>query len=179
MTWSCGCPYDAPPWHSVVQCRTGREAVDTTPKSTKLPTGCITPAVRVPVDLLDAAGRAHLPAQSLALLAVARNAGWKRFEPHLTWALGWGRRLTVVGYDEDGAPEKRFVGCPVESVVLRVPGVLWVGWERLQHEDTGGRRADVPWKAVKGQVLDATAPGGVRLVTQTEAARILKGAKAA
>lgn len=168
MTWSCGCPYDAPPGHSVVRCRAGREAVDTAPKSTKLPTGCITPAVLVPVEQLDAAGRAHLPAQSLVLLAAARNGGR---EARLTWACGWGRRLVVVGYDEDGTPEKRFVACPVESLVLRVPGVLWVGWERLQYEDAKG---PAPWKPVKGQVIDASAPGGVRLVTQTEAGRILK-----
>jgi hypothetical protein len=168
VTWSCGCPYDAPPWHGVVQCRAGRAAVDTTPESTKLPTGCITPAVTVPVEQLDDAGRAHLPAQSLVLLAAARR---KRPTSRLTWACGWGRRLTVVGHDEDGKPEKRFVGCPVESLVLRVPGVLWVGWERPQHEDASG---PAPWKPVKGQLIDASAPGGVRLVTQTEAGRILK-----
>lgn len=61
------------------------------------------------------------------------------------------------------------------SLVLRVRGLLWVGWENVVGQDAQGRDVPRGWTPVRGQLLGPDRI--IRQCTQTAARRLLKATK--
>lgn len=97
------------------------------------------------VDSPAARASGVAPVKAWAMLELARAGGCAG--ARLTWCAGWtsalrddpSKPLTAAG-----RPGRSSVDVVTESLVLRVPGVLWCAWER----PTG----DATWKASAGQI---------------------------
>ena len=134
------------------------------------PSGNIVPMREVPDDGATRATGA-LPPVAWELLDLARAAG---LAARLTWCVGWTAVLEPDGSGEltaTGKPRRAEVDRPMHSLVLRVRGLLWVGWENVVGQVDG---RDVPrgWEPVRGQLLGPDRI--VRQCTQTAARRLLK-----
>ena len=134
------------------------------------PSGNIVPMREVPDDGATRATGA-LPPVAWELLDLARAAG---LAARLTWCVGWTAVLEPDGSGEltaTGKPRRAEVDRPMHSLVLRVRGLLWVGWENVIGQVDG---RDVPrgWEPVCGQLLGPDRI--VRQCTQTAARRLLK-----
>ena len=129
-------------------------------------TGNLIPMIEVP-DTAAARAAGGLPRAAWDGLDLAHARGRAA---RLTLCVGW----TTAMVEDPGAPAtktgrpgKRARDVATSSLVLRVPGLLWVGWERVI-----GAAA---WKAMGGQVRRATGDGGgVVRCTQTQAIRALR-----
>ena len=97
------------------------------------------------VDSPAARASGVAPIKAWAMLELARAAGCA--EARLTWCAGW---TSVLRDDPSkpltpaGRPGRSSVDIVTESLVLRVPGVLWCAWERPM--------GDATWKASAGQI---------------------------
>ena len=117
--------------------------------------------MREVVDSSAARASGSVPPKAWALLDLARAAGCAG--ARLTWCAGWASALR-----EDpskpltaaGRPGRSSVDVVTESLVLRVPGVLWCAWERPMGE--------VDWKASTGQIRTEDS-GAVRVAKCTVA----------
>ncbi len=134
------------------------------------PSGNIVPMREVPDDEATRATGA-LPEAAWVLLDLARVGG---LAARLTWCVGWTAVLEPDGSGEltdAGKPRRAQVDRPMHSLVLRVKGLLWVGWENVIG---GPQGQDVPrgWETVRGQILGADRR--IRICTHTAAKRALK-----
>lgn len=130
------------------------------------PSGNVVPMRQVPEDAATRASGA-LPEAAWELLDLARAAG---LPSRLTWCVGWTAVLEPDGSGEltpTGKPRRAEVDRHVHSLVLRVKGLLWVGWENVTGAD--GPRG---WEPVRGQLLGPDRI--IRQCTQTAARRLLK-----
>lgn len=97
------------------------------------------------VDNPAARASSAVPAKAWAMLDLARAAGCAG--ARLTWCAGWTSALRddpSKPLTPAGRPGRSSVDVVTESLVLRVPGVLWCAWERPTGEAT--------WKASAGQI---------------------------
>jgi hypothetical protein len=132
------------------------------------PSGNVVPMREVPDDEPTRASGA-LPLEAWELLDLAKAAG---LPARLTWCVGWTAVLEPDGSGEltpTGKPKRAEVDRHVHSLVLRVRGLLWVGWEHVVREGGG---AGCAWVSVRGQILGADRI--VRQCTHTAAKRALK-----
>jgi hypothetical protein len=118
------------------------------------------------VDTLAARASGVAPDKAWAMLDLARAARYTG--ARLTWCAGW----TSVLRDDPakpltaaGKPGRSAVDVVTQSLVLRVPGLLWCAWERPD-----GAAVWVPPSAkMQGQIRTSD-PGGARVATCTVAA---------
>lgn len=114
------------------------------------------------IDTPAARASGVAPAKAWAMLDLARAAGCAN--ARLTWCAGW---MTVLRDDPSkpltaaGKPGRSATDVVGQSLVLRVPGLLWCAWERPDGAPA--------WVPSSGQVR-ITDPGGARVVTCTVAA---------
>ena len=133
--------------------------------------GNILPMVEV-LDTPAARTGGALPARAWAMLDLARAAG--HAGARLTWCAGW---TSVLREDPAkpattaGKPGRSAVDVVTQSLVLRVPGLLWVAWERPADASNWV----MPGAKMQGQVRVAPADGGgVRACTVAAAERLLR-----
>jgi len=118
------------------------------------------------VDTPAARASGVAPAKAWAMLDLARAAG--HAGARLTWCAGW----TSVLRDDPakpptaaGKPGRSAVGVVTQSLVLRVPGLLWCAWERPD-----GAAAWAPPSAKTQGQIRTNDPGAARVATCTVAA---------
>jgi hypothetical protein len=118
------------------------------------------------VDTFASRASGVAPDKAWAMLDLAHAAG--HAGARLTWCAGW---TSVLRDDPSkpltaaGKPGRSAVDVVTQSLVLRVPGLLWCAWERPD-----GAAAWVPPSAkVQGQIR-TNDPGGARVATCTVAA---------
>lgn len=128
--------------------------------------GNIVPMIEVR-DTAAARAAGGLPAAAWDGLDLARAAGRAA---RLTLCVGWTTAMVEdpgAPATKTGRPAKKARDVATESLALRVPGLLWVGWERI----VGAGK----WKPVGGQMLRAASDGGgVARCTQAQATRALR-----
>jgi len=133
--------------------------------------GNVLPMVEVADTAAARAGDA-LPPRAWAMLDLARAAG--HAGARLTWCAGWTsvlREDSAKPRTAAGRPGRSTVDVVTQSLVLRVPGLLWVAWERPDGADDWG----TPGVKMQGQVRVAAADGGgVRACTCAAAERLLR-----
>jgi len=126
------------------------------------------------VDTFAARASGAAPDKAWAMLDLARAAG--HADARLTWCAGWtsvlhddpGKPLTAAG-----KPGRSAADVVTQSLVLRVPGLLWCAWERPD----GAVAWAPPSAKMQGQVR-INALGAARVATCTVAAaeRMLRAA---
>lgn len=113
------------------------------------------------VDSPAARASGAAPAKAWAMLDLARAGGCAGVR--LTWCAGWTSALRedpAKPLTAAGRPGRSSVDIVTESLVLRVPGVLWCAWERPMGEAS--------WKASSGQIRTEDS-GAVRVARCTVA----------
>ncbi len=119
------------------------------------------------VDTSAARASGVAPDKAWPMLDLAHAAGYAG--ARLTWCAGW----TSVLRDDPakpltaaGKPGRSAVDVVTQSLVLRVPGLLWCAWERPD-----GATAWVPPSAkLQGQIRTVDDRGAARVATYTVAA---------
>lgn len=118
------------------------------------------------VDTFAARASGATPDKAWAMLDLARAAGYGG--ARLTWCAGW----TSVLRDDPakpltaaGKPGRSATDVVTQSLVLRVPGLLWCAWERPDGAATWAP----PSARMQGQIR-TNDPGGARVATCTVAA---------
>lgn len=133
--------------------------------------GNVLPMVEV-LDTPAARAGGALPARAWAMLDLARAAG--HAGARLTWCAGWTavlREDPAKPMTAAGKPGRSAVDVVTESLALRVPGLLWVAWER----PAGASDWVMPGAKMQGQMRIAPADGGgVRACTVAAAERMLR-----
>lgn len=97
------------------------------------------------VDNPAARASSAMPVKAWSMLDLARAGGCAG--ARLTWCAGWTSALRedpAKPLTAAGRPGRSAVDIVTESLVLRVPGVLWCAWERPMGEAS--------WKASTGQI---------------------------
>ena len=126
--------------------------------------------MREVVDTPAARASGVVPVKAWALLDLARAAG--HADARMTWCAGWtsvlrddpGKPLTAAGKSGRSA-----VDIVTQSLVLRVPGLLWCAWERPD-----GAAA---WAPSSGQIrTDDPSGARVRKCTVAAAEKALRAA---
>jgi hypothetical protein len=106
----------------------------------------------------------HSPPRSL--MALLDGAMSSRRVTSVTYARAWGRKLSLVEQapdEEGGRAMRRYVPHPIDSLALRVQGVCWMVWTRLDGDTT--------WKPAGAM---AVWQGQAYRVTHTQAGKHLR-----
>jgi len=119
------------------------------------------------VDTLASRASGVAPDRAWVMLDLARAAG--RMEARLTWCAGWtsalrddpSKPLTAAG-----KPGRSATDVVTQSIVLRVPGLLWCAWEWPDGAATWAP----PSAKMQGQIKTVDGRGVARVATCTVAA---------